>query len=844
MCQRENQTDTGFVLYRIPQADVLAGKSWHVAMGLTAIPGFIIPFNLYEFEPTLSEAVMADVSLYVLPPETKVALLDCQTAFNGLTDQERLYAHYISQASWYGGLICLIQTSPESPGIYLLISKLFRCQKIEELQSAAEAQGITKEEYQAFLTYVAGFLSNSGNYKSFGDSKIIPNLPKEKFEKILMSSKAAKEIQGLWQEVSERVYSLVDRQRELGLGKRSDTETKLTLFESTFTRITPPFFFFFYRELRNITRCMSIYVYPTFYRKSQAIIFKGSNLIRRGTTSYYSDNCDLVDAKVAQEFMSSKDISPYNTRLFKTQEGEQDCYEVRLASSSSSGGDLPGVSKLILGSHDFTPKETGKPCIFKVTRGDYSDLMALVLENLTKAVNYAANETEKKMLNEYINSFTTGSIPQHKEGSRHWIQNKGPIVETYIGFIESYRDPFGVRGEFEGFVAVVNKEMSAKFTELVNQAEHLLPLLPWPAAFEKDKFLRPDFTSLDVLTFGGSGIPAGINIPNYEDIRQDEGFKNVSLGNVLIAGYKEDKVNFLDEKDQELFLKLQIPSFEVLLGLHELLGHGSGKFFIKHDDGTYNFDKETVVNPETNEKITQCYNENETWDSKFSTISSSYEECRAECVGIYLCLSTDVLKIFGFTGDSADDVIYISWLTMARAGLLALEFYSPETRAWRQPHMQASFCILRVMLEASQGLVTITKTTGEDGKDDILLKLNRSKITSVGKPAIGNFLRKLQVYKSLGDVESGKKMYDYYSDVHDRDEPHFLSLRSIVLQRKQPRRMFVQHNTVVKGTTVELRSYDATAAGLIQSWIERFPEKDIEHKMMKLWEKEKPYFTF
>ena len=41
-------------------------------------------------------------------------------------------------------------------------------------------------------------------------------------------------------------------------------------------------------------------------------------------------------------------------------------------------------------------------------------------------------------------------------------------------------------------------------------------------------------------------------------------------------------------------------------------------------------------------------------------------------------------------------------------------------------------------------------------------------------------------------------MYEYYSDVHDCDEPHFISLREIVLARKQPRKMFVQHNTEIQ----------------------------------------------
>ena len=59
--------------------------------------------------------------------------------------------------------------------------------------------------------------------------------------------------------------------------------------------------------------------------------------------------------------------------------------------------------------------------------------------------------------------------------------------------------------------------------------------------------------------------------------------------------------------------------------------------------------------------------------------------------------------------------------------------------------MQARYVILQVLLKAGNDFVQVKRTTGQDGCPDLIVSLDRTKITTVGKDAIAEFLKKLQV---------------------------------------------------------------------------------------------------
>jgi dipeptidyl-peptidase-3 len=656
--------------------------------------------------------------------------------------------------------VTLRQVSPESEPIYDLIVALYTACK-GNWKTLAEKTGASEDEVNGFLEYAAQFLGNCGNYKGFGDSKFIPRISGKVLSKLAS--------------VSEECTKALEKASSTGGG----------LYETK----EPGMMHFGYPENGHLS-------------------------------TYYPDSPDITKEEIilVGELLEKEKLLLENTRLRKTRSGD---FEVLIASGVAN----PPASDRDLGdvdSFDLGGKLAGKKV--KLFYGDHLNEMAKIAVEIKKAEKEAGNDIEKKMHQEYAKSFGTGSIQAFKESQRDWIKDKGPMVEMNIGFVETYRDPHGVRGEWEGFVAMVNLERTRAFGKLVKSAASMIPKLPWSKDFEKDEFLSPDFTSLEVLSFAGSGIPAGINIPNYDDIRQNLGFKNVSLGNVLSAKAPNEPIPFVREQDESLFREFRDAAFEVQVGIHELLGHGTGKLLQETSPGVFNFDvKNPPISPVSNKPVSTWYKPGQTWASVFGSIASSYEECRAECVAMALSCEFEILKLFGFgTGEEdmsneAGDVLYVAYLQMARAGVAALEYWDPKSRKWGQIHMQARFAILRTFIDAGDRFVEV-KATKED-LSDLEIYLDRSKILSHGRPAVEKLLQKLHVYKSTADVEAGAKMYDEITHV---DEWWGEKARPVVLDKKRPRKVFVQANTVLHDDgKVTLKEYEPTLEGMVQSYAER-----------------------
>ncbi|EJT99028.1 aflatoxin-detoxifizyme [Dacryopinax primogenitus] len=669
-------------------------------------------------------------------------------SFGLLTEKEKLYAHWLSRASWEGARVIMNQWTPYAEKLYNLIVLAMSSPndkaKMTDLVKMKEVSGVSDADWTMFLEYVSQVLSNLVNYKSFGGSKFIPRISSETFGKILKASPNAEQLTSLWNELKVRMWSL-EPESELLIGKPS-----------------------------------------------------------AGHISNYYLGKTISDEEVdeVQKVCEKLSVDPLNTRVKKVSSSE---YIILIASAEKK-------------TESHTVDLGNTKLNITVQYGDFSGEMSRVAAALKEAKKYAANAHQEGMLDGYIASMETGDMKEHRKGSIEWVKDVGPVVESYIGFIETYVDPFGARAEWEGFTAIVNKDMSAKYEKLVAMAPSILPSLPWGKAFEVDVFKKPDFTALEVLNFATGGIPAGINIPNYYEVRESQGFKNVSLANILAAKTPNDRRPFVAKEDFDLCAKYEDEAFNVQVANHELLGHGSGKLMKENEDGTKNFDPEKTINPLTGKPVDTWYKPGQTYGQVLGTCSSSFEECRAEAAAMYLVFNRDILKLFGHTEEQdIEDLQYISYLIMARAGIRALEFYDVAAKKHLQAHMQARMGLLLSMIQG--GIARLEEIRSADGTlEDLIIRVDRQAVLKNGKDVFGKVLVDLQIRKSIADGEGARA---FYEKLTNPPENWLGDVRDMVLKKKQPRKIFVQPNTVVENGKAVLKEYPLSAEGTIQSFIER-----------------------
>ncbi|KAJ7709910.1 aflatoxin-detoxifizyme [Mycena rosella] len=689
--------------------------------------------------------------------------LEVKPSFDLLSPTEKHYTYWLTLASWAGGRIIQEQWTPQATDLYDLLILAFSTTdgKLADLKALQNKAGLSSDEFEGVLQYASQVcdspitpertlmvdpkaLSNLVNFKTFGFTKITPRTNSDKFEAVIKSSANVTQAASLWASLKEHIYAVTPE----AIGKPNAG------------------------QISN-------------YYLGEIILDK-----------------EVADIQAAAEKLG---IDILNTRVKKD---NSTTFTLLVASAESQ----PDITV-----------DLGKGSTLTVKYADMQAPLLKAVSSLQEAKKYAQNLNQTAMIEGYIKSFNSGSIQDHKDASKYWVKDVGPVVESYIGFVETYLDPYGSRAEWEGvkghylkcifddvvphlgFTAIVNKQLSAKYEKLVDNAPHLIESLPWGKDFEVDVFRKPDFTALEVVSFATGGIPAGINIPNYYEIRESTGFKNVSLANILAAKAPDEELTFIHPDDEALYNEWDARAFELQVANHELLGHGSGKLFQEDADGKKNF-SDKVINPLTGKPITTWYKPGQTPDTVLGEVSSSMEECRAEAVALYLCSNSEILSIFKYTDKKdIEDIQYIS-------------FYDPATKKHGQAHMQARLGIMQHLLQS--GIVSLEEVRDKDGSlENLFVHVDRARALSDGEAVMGKLLIELQVRKSTAAGDDARAYYTTLTTPLDVFTPE---LRNLVLKKKLARKIFVQPNLFIDANgDVQLKEYPLTPAGVIDSWIER-----------------------
>lgn len=356
--------------------------------------------------------------------------------------------------------------------------------------------------------------------------------------------------------------------------------------------------------------------------------------------------------------------------------------------------------------------------------GRYAAELKAVCVHLRAAIPFAG-EAQQATLRHLVEHFETGSLQAFDRSNVAWLADN-PRVDLILGFIEAYKDPRGIKGEWEGVVSMVDAEASRLMRAVAESAAYFEQRAPWDAQYKRTEVRIPVAKAIQVIVgHGGAGptLPTGINLPNSNAIRETHGSKSFLLTNVLraIDGAVADAglAAFALPEERGPAREHGPTLTDVHVALHEIVGHGSGKL------------SEAIIGKDPAVFLKE--------------LANALEEARAELVALHHIWDPRMREIAPTCGEECAEAAYRAY---ARNDLMNLRRVTGDRI--EDDHMRATHLI--VQYARHRGVVELRKVGG----------VHYQVVSDVPgmRKVVAELLTEVMRIKAEGDYESARKLFE------------------------------------------------------------------------------------
>ncbi|MFH1357011.1 MAG: dihydrofolate reductase [bacterium] len=372
--------------------------------------------------------------------------------------------------------------------------------------------------------------------------------------------------------------------------------------------------------------------------------------------------------------------------------------------------------------------------------GIYSESLEKIVYWLEKAITVASTKDQAKALEKLVTYFKTGDLKVFDQYSLDWVNDTKSSIDVVIGFIESYVDPLGMRGMYESYVTLVDKEATGRATTISKNAQWFEDHSPIAQEYKKKEVKGIDAKVVSFVTGSGemrSAPPTiGVNLPNSSWIRKEHGSKSVSFGNIMHALFEDGKEGggfeefVFSEEVKARTKQYGMLANDLQTDLHEIIGHASGQQKVGVDDPR----------------------------QAIKTYYSALEESRAEVIALYYGADPKLIEL-GLVPN--EDVGKAGFDHFIINGLMKQLARIDLGQKITDSHMRSRYLITRWVLQHGAKDNVIEKKV-RDGKTYYVIN-DYAKLRNL----FGDLLIEIQRIKSEGDYEAGKNLVETYAVTPD-----------------------------------------------------------------------------